>query len=245
VANKDRVNSNGYTIVFAVVMVAVVSSFLAGTKVGLGPIQQKNVNNEIRTNLFKAVGVDVKGENMDVVEEKFNTSFEGMAIDLEGNVDESVDAFTLKMSNEVKKSPEERRLPVYKYTDENGKVQYVLQVRGNGLWDAIWMYLAVDGNFNDVKGAVFGHASETPGLGAEIKDNPTWYGQFDGKQLFDAANEYQGISVLKGTGNKLDAHHVDGITGATMTCKGVTNLFMDDARSSLRDYLKFIEKQRK
>lgn len=242
--NQDRVNSNGYTVFFAVLMVAVVSLLLAGLKEALKDIQQANIDNEIRTNLFKAVGVDVKGQEMKAVETMFNEQFVGMAVGLDGNVDDKVEAFKLKMSNEVKKSAEERRLPIFKYTDKDGNVQYVLQVRGNGLWDAIWMYLAVDGNFNDIKGAVFGHASETPGLGAEIKDNPTWYGQFEGKKLFDASNEYQGVSVLKGTGNKLNAHKIDGITGATMTCKGVTNLFKDDAKSSLKDYLKFIEKQR-
>ena len=150
------------------------------------------------------------------------------------------EAFSTDMAKAVKDPMEKQRLPVFVYTNDNGEKQYVLQSRGNGLWDAIWMYVALSEDMNTIKGVVFDHKGETPGLGAEIKDSKTFYSQFSmGKTLFDESGSYTGISVLKGTGNDAarEPDKVDGITGATMNCNGVTDMF----KNRLSVYANFLK----
>ena len=77
-----------------------------------------------------------------------------------------------------------------------------------------------------VAGASFDHAGETPGLGAEIKDNPGFAAQFPGKSLYNEGGEYTSVIVKKG-GAKNPTYEVDGISGATVTCDGVTDMLYD------------------
>ncbi len=74
-----------------------------------------------------------------------------------------------------------------------------------------------------VVGASFDHQAETPGLGAEIKDNPTFAKNFKGKTIYNDAGEYTSVVVMKGT-VKDKTYQVDGIAGATVTCVGVSEM---------------------
>jgi len=94
--------------------------------------------------------------------------------------------------------------------NSNGEKVYIVSVRGNGLWNEIWGNVALQSDFNTVVGATFDHAGETPGLGAEIKDNPTFANNFKGKKIYDNG-EYVSINVRKG-GAKDHLHDVDGIS---------------------------------
>jgi Na+-transporting NADH:ubiquinone oxidoreductase subunit C len=103
------------------------------------------------------------------------------------------------------------------------------------------MYLALNEDFSSISGAVFGHKAETPGLGAEITESKSFYGQFgNNKNLFDSEGNFISVKVLKGTGNDKasQSHYVDGITGATMTCNGVNKMFQIE----LKDYVNFLKK---
>lgn len=107
----------------------------------------------------------------------------------------------------------------------NGERKYILPVRGMGLWGPIWGYIAVNNDGNTVYGAYFNHDSETAGLGAEIKDSRAWQEQFAGKNIFDA----NGNVVLKVVKKIEDSQsQVDGVTGATLTCNGVNDMFQAD-----------------
>jgi len=96
-------------------------------------------------------------------------------------------------------------------------------VRGKGLWDEIWGSIAIKDDFNTIGGVAFNHTAETPGLGAEIKDNKNWKSKFTGKKLFNSAGEFVSVDVVKG-GVKEPDHQVDAISGATVTCVGVAEM---------------------
>ena len=226
-----NVESNNYTIGFSIVMAVIVAFLLAAASNGLSGFQKANEKHEKIVNLFSAIGEDIAKMEKPKAEELFNEKFDGFRVnnkgDKTGNRD---DAFSVDMAKESKKNIDEQNLPVFIYKADNGAIKYVLQSRGNGLWDAIWMYVAIEEDMNTISGAVFDHKGETPGLGAEIKDSKDFYGQFaKGKTLFSGNGDYIGVKVLKGTGNDLakGPNMVDGITGATMTCNGVTDMFKD------------------
>ena len=101
----------------------------------------------------------------------------------------------------------------------------ILPVRGYGLWGILYGYLAIKSDFNTVAGLEFYEHKETPGLGAEI-DNPKWKALWKGKKIYRENGEVS-LKVIKG--NVLASsdninYEVDGLSGATLTCNGVTNL---------------------
>lgn len=157
----------------------------------------------------------------------FQDDIKQYAIDMNGDIVEegaSV-ADDINMAKESKKPEAERILPLYVYENANGKF-YILSVRGRGLWDAIWGTIALKEDLVTVAGASFDHAGETPGLGAEIKDNPSFSGSFskesEPKKIYNDG-EYTSIVVRKGGAKNLD-YEVDGISGATVTADGVTEM---------------------
>lgn len=154
----------------------------------------------------------------------FSNQMEQLVLDANGQVVEGERAETINMGKERKKPMQDRRYPLYIYTQEDGSRFYIATVRGNGLWDEIWGYIALSKDLNTIAGAAFDHTGETPGLGAEIKDNPNFPRQFKGKQIFDENGEYVSILVRKGGAIPGNPHQVDGISGATVTADGVTEM---------------------
>jgi Na+-transporting NADH:ubiquinone oxidoreductase subunit C len=108
----------------------------------------------------------------------------------------------------------------------NGKKKYVVPVYGMGLWGAIWGYVAVNEDGNTVYGAYFNHDSETAGLGAEIKDSKAWQDKFIGKKIYGADGN-PALKVVKSSELKNPENEVDGITGATLTSNGVSDMLQD------------------
>ncbi len=119
----------------------------------------------------------------------------------------------------------EKYAKIYIATNEQGKKIVVLPVRGYGLWGTLYGFLAVEGDMNTVVGLGFYDHKETPGLGGEV-DNPRWKSIWEGKKLFDDNGDVA-ISVVKGAvdpqANNAE-YKVDGLSGATLTTKGVHNL---------------------
>ena len=115
----------------------------------------------------------------------------------------------------------------------DGIVKYVLPVKGRGLWGGLWGYIAVDENKSQVYGTYFSHESETAGLGARI--NERWFQQqFNGKPIFDEAGNIA-LTVVK-QGSVILPTEVDGVTGATLTSKGV-GAMVTDGLSDYKDFL--------
>jgi Na+-transporting NADH:ubiquinone oxidoreductase subunit C len=144
-------------------------------------------------------------------------------VDFNGEKVEGLTAFNVDMAKELVKTAEERLYPVYEARLENGEVKYILQMRGAGLWGPIWGYLSVNDDGNTVYGSTFGHKGETPGLGAEI-DKADFQKQFEGKQIFNAEGKLVSISVVKAGASLDNPHMVDGISGGTITSKGVGDM---------------------
>ena len=115
--------------------------------------------------------------------------------------------------------------PVYLLTEGDTIKQVVLPVHGYGLWSTLYGFLSLEGDFNTITGLRFYEHAETPGLGGEV-DNPKWRAKWDGKKVFDEEGNVE-IRVVRGYVDEKTAnaeHKVDGLSGATLTSNGVTNL---------------------
>lgn len=135
----------------------------------------------------------------------------------------------INIGNQYKLAPEDRLYPVYKFMSKDNSDQveaYILPVYGNGLWDKIWGYLALDKDLETVQGIVFDHAAETPGLGARITSVEVQE-RFKNKKIYDDVGELVGIKMMKGeTGDPsiYGDHEVDGLSGSTMTANGINKM---------------------
>ncbi len=230
-------HSTKSVIIFGIVMCAIVAFILAGMYNFLKPIHDTNEAAYNKKAILSAVADHIDGDFKTLTEAQiqdiFNNQIEQVVIDTEGEeYDEAAVeslgyvggmAENVDMAKEAKKPEEEKVLPVFIYTKTDGKKYYILHTRGKGLWDAIWGNIAFEDDLNTIAGVSFDHVTETPGLGAEIKDNVAWARQFIGKKIYDKDGEFKSVYVRKG-GAKDDVYEVDGISGATITADGVTEM---------------------
>ncbi|MGL5391413.1 MAG: Na(+)-translocating NADH-quinone reductase subunit C, partial [Shewanella sp.] len=112
------------------------------------------------------------------------------------------------------------RVRVFNIVNDDGALaSVVVPFYGKGLWSMIYGYVAVEPDFNTIKGLVVYEHGETPGIGDFVTD-PHWLSQWKGKQLFDAEGKFA-IRLVKGGAKAGDLHAVDAVSGATMTGRGV------------------------
>ncbi len=228
----DR-NSNVYTFIFAIVMVVVVAGVLAFTATTLKPLQAENIRKEKMQNILSTIGVNVDRDDASVNFEKFIK--QQLALNSEGTVDQSVDAFKINLFKETKKEHEDQNYPIY-IAEKEGKTFYIVPLFGAGLWKEIWGYIALESDRNTIIGASFDHAGETPGLGAEI--NQSWYeDQYIGKTIFDDKGDFVSVKAIKGGAKPDDMHGVDAISGGTITSDGVTNM----VEERLKNYIPYFK----
>ena len=214
--------SNSYTVIYIIIMVVVVGVALAYTSMALKDRQNDNVAadkmRQILTSLRIAPDQDVKTQFASIISDQYLVNDQGQRI--EG------DAFAVNMANEVKKPAQERQLPVYEARLADGSLKYIIPVYGAGLWGPIWGYIALDDDASTIFGAFFNHEGETPGLGAEIT-KPTFSDQFQGKHIM-VDSKLLPVEVVKaGQKPSTGAEYVDGISGGTITSKGVSAMLAD------------------
>ena len=203
-------NSNVYTICYAAVMVVLVAFLLAFVSSALKEKQDENVAIDKRTQILASL--NVRGIAKSDVEAKYNELIEETCVlTPDGQEIEGADAFDV----ETKEIGE--KFPIYRAKTAEGADAYVLPLKGRGLWGGIWGYVAVTPDCKQVLGAFFNHESETAGLGALIKDEP-FQSQFIGRPVM--ADGKGALTVVKKGESKSEAE-VDGVTGATLTSKGV------------------------
>jgi Na+-transporting NADH:ubiquinone oxidoreductase subunit C len=222
--------SNAYIIVFSIITTIILGGLLSVASVGLGPRQKIQVEIDTKKSILGAV-MDI--QKSDDVLGIYDQKIESLVVDIEGNqveTDASGDAVVaenVSIEKNYKLPPEERLYPVFLFKGESGETEaYILPVYGNGLWDVIWGYVALDKDLNTIKGAVFDHKGETPGLGARIAE-ANIQSRFVGRKVYNQEGELVSVSMLKGEGNpaeSLDDHHVDGLAGATITARGLNNM---------------------
>ena len=234
--------STRYVITFILILTSIVALALAGlTEVTK---KQAKLNEEIFNKRAIMLAIedylpDNKKEDDfsdEEVVELFGSKVEQLVIDVEGNIVEGKLADEVDMAKERKKDDAVREWPLYIYTSGSEKY-YILSVRGSGLWDEIWGYIALAPDLNTVVGTAFDHKAETPGLGAEIKDNPSFPKSFVGKKIFDDNGAYVSVEVRKGGALAGNMHQVDGLTGATVTGNGVSDMMYD----GIQYYLPYLE----
>lgn len=223
---------------FSVIMVVVVAAVLAFAAISLQPTQMENVRKEKMQNILSTVGITTDRDGAKELYDKYIV--EEVAITEDGTVDESVDAFKVDLAKEIKKDVGEQVFPLY-VAEVEGSRYYIVPLRGNGLWNAIFGYISLKDDINTVKGATFDHLGETPGLGAEITKQ--WFKEkFSDEKIFDSNGDLVGVSVVKGNidVSDKDDNQVDAISGATITGDGVSDMISE----RLKRYLPYFEKQK-
>ena len=217
----NKTNSNSYTFIFAIIMVVVVGVVLAFAATSLQPLQYENMRQEKMQNILGTVGVETDRAGAEAL---FNQYIkEQVVLDKEGQMREGVSAFNVDLAKELKKTDSEQNFPLY-IAEVEGENYYIIPLRGSGLWNAIFGYIALKDDVNTIKGVVFDHLGETPGLGAEITQE--WFRQrFDDEKIYDDSGEFVGVSVVKGNSSpSKDENKVDAISGATNTGDGVSDM---------------------
>lgn len=239
--------SNTYIFLYVSAVVIVTAALLSFIAEELRPLQQRNVEIEKKQDILRSVGRADDPEKLDdknaYIEDEFLTYINNsLVINHKGEVVEGRDAFeiTKNLKAELAKPVDQRGLPLFLYTKAEGDVKYIIPLLGRGLWGQIWGYIALDNDFSSVYGAVFDHAKETPGLGAEI--NTRWFQEkFNGKQIFDNTGTFVSLQVVKGGASPDNIHGVDALSGGTITSKGLEEMVYD----GLKPYEPYFKSQMK
>jgi Na+-transporting NADH:ubiquinone oxidoreductase subunit C len=203
-------------------------------------MQDENVKNEKMQNILSTVGINVSREEAEKSYKKYIV--EELALKIDGSINENINPFSdLNLAKELKKDYEDQHFPLY-VAEINSEKYYIIELRGTGLWDAIWGYISLKSDFNTVNGVSFDHKGETAGLGAEITKD--WFKEsFKDEKIFNSNGELVGIKVLKGNNdpNNIDKddHEVDAISGSTITGDGVTDMIYERVNNYL-PYLSLI-----
>lgn len=219
-------SSNKYIITFIIVMTVIAAVALAGMReiTMSAATRNEEIFNKrsilLTVNEYLGDGLSVADLTDEQVLKIFKDQVEQIVINQNGEVVPDMLAEKIDLAIEKKKPEAERLLPLFVFKNDKEKF-YILSIRGSGLWDEIWGNIAVKSDLNTIAGATFDHKGETPGLGAEIKDNPAFPGQFVGKQMFKDGE----VAILVRKGGSQDKwYEVDGISGATITGDGVSEM---------------------
>ncbi|OQX35767.1 MAG: Na(+)-translocating NADH-quinone reductase subunit C [Oceanospirillales bacterium LUC14_002_19_P2] len=239
-ANNDTIKK---TLLVTITLSLVCSVLVSGAAVALKSRQNENKVLDVQQNILAISGLvaDPKALSRQEIQEEFS-KITPKLVDLEtGKFDAKLDVDTFNqqaaskdpaMSNALPADQDkalikrlEKTAKIY-VVEKDGKLETViLPVRGYGLWSTLYGFLALESDLNTVAGFGFYQHAETPGLGGEV-DNPRWKGLWIGKEVFDDKGNID-ITVVKGAvdPSASDAKHkVDGLSGATLTSRGVDNL---------------------
>lgn len=236
-ASNDTIKK---TITVTLALCIVCSVVVSTAAVLLRPAQQANQELDFKSNILAAAGLldSEKG-----IEEIFAERVTIRMVDLEtGQFTDDVDPANYDQ-HKAARDPErsmnltgdediagisrrERYSEAYWIEDPEGNLEtLIIPVRGYGLWSTLYGLLALEPDAKTVVGLTFYEHAETPGLGGEI-DNPAWRALWPGKEIYDDNGDVA-ISVVKGSVDSSDPdseHKVDGLSGATLTGRGVQNL---------------------
>lgn len=227
-----------YVVTFVLILTSVVALLLTFLNEAWKERMETNEAIFNKKAILKAVATDAGFEVDDMEDNEvlsiFDNQVEQKVYDMDGIELTPEEVLTIRkykggqaefidMAKEKKLDEDVRLLPMFIFNGENNKKYYIISVRGNGLWDEIWGNIALENDFTTIAGASFDHKGETPGLGAEIKDNPVFPASFKGKKIYDEAGAFTSVFVRKG-GARDPLHEVDGISGATVTADGVSEM---------------------
>ena len=246
---EKRTDKNSYTILFAIVMVLIVGSILAYLATSLKSRIDENKRFEKQQNILYAMGVNDNEEKSiafiptDEVEAEFAKYIKKEYVIQGGKATEYKEAYLIDIKKEAAKAKDAsyvRKLPLF-VGEKDGEEFYIIPMRGKGLWDAIWGFVALDKNLV-VKGVFFDHKGETPGLGANINQR-FFMDDFSGEHIVDGTT-FKGVTIAKGNADPKNVdktdYEVDAIAGATITGDGVSAMIKKDLRMYM-PYLKTLK----
>ena len=225
-------HSKPYSIVFVLAITIIFGFLLALAASALRERQEFNASVNVKRNILVAVGLLDRDAEVELTEidALYTDSMQSFAVDRDGIVVEGIAGESLDLEV-VLQNPDasEHRYPVFVVASGGEPPSvYAIPVFGQGLWSTLYGYLALEADLETVRGMTFYAHKETPGLGAEIEQ--AWFqNNFVGKKILDVAGQLRTIQVVKGlVEDRIPAsdrqYYVDGISGATVTGRGVSNL---------------------
>ena len=235
--NESIVKTIGVAFVICLICSLVVSI----SAVSLRDLQKENKLNDKRIKILQVA--DIYNPNISIAEQfselesKFIDFNTGLMMDEYNNfsIDDYDQIVVTKDPNLSSKVPTSEDIAIIKNRENVGKIyilrdevgtidKLVLPIRGYGLWGTLYGYISIEEDFNTVSGIEFYDHKETPGLGAEV-DNPKWKAQWKGKKIYK--DNKVNLAVIKGkveAGDSESSYKIDGLSGATITSRGVTNM---------------------
>lgn len=218
--NKDN---TGYIFLFTFLLIGVVAVILSLLATSLAPQISKNNETKKQMDLLQSIGVESTRANAKDLFEKYIGSNPSYVINSRGEVVDGV-AFDIDIRTQHRDrslSEDDKRFPLF-IASINGETLFIVPVVGKGLWGPIWGYISLKDDKRTIFGVSFDHQGETPGLGAEIKQS-FFTDRYVGEAVADDALNFNEIKIVKdGTGAQ--PLKVDGITGGTITSKGVEEM---------------------
>jgi len=234
-ASKPRI-TKAYTLGFAAAITMACSILLASAATLLKERQDQNVELDIKYNILSVLGL---AENKDVdaqtIFDLYDNNVKTFVVDLEGKL------VSGEIAEEIDPRSQPDLLPVYARQDGEMISAYCIPTQGKALWSTVKGYIALEQDLNTVKGITFYSHGETPGLGGEI--DKSWFTDgFKGKSILNNAGETVSIHIVKGKlrgDEKGPEHLIDGISGATLTTKGL-NQFIKTTLKKYEPYFKTV-----
>ncbi len=236
-----RQHSTAYIIAFAALVCLVCSIVVSTSAVSLRPLQVENKELDRQKQVLRVAGLLEPGEAADAakINRLFDESIDPRVVELAtGAYDESVDPSTYDQQKALKDPGSSRRadannagiqrvpnkVVVYHKIVDGELEMLILPIEGKGLWSTLYGFIALAPDLVTIEGITFYQHGETPGLGGEV-DNPSWKGLWEGRKAFDLDGDVA-IQVIKGHAGPPveDPYRVDGLSGATITARGVSHL---------------------
>jgi len=231
-------DSTQKTLLVALIMCLACSVIVSGAAVLLRPTQQANAEIDRKRNIVQVAGLLEQDGDVETAFENvtsrmvnldtglFTDELEGVAYDQYTAARNPAMSMALDKSDDIAGIGRRARFAeVYLVGNEEEFEQIVLPIHGLGLWSTLYGFVSLSTDLTTISGLKFYAHAETPGLGGEV-DNPVWQGKWNGKLAFNDVGDVQ-IEVIKGV---VDAnsdkaiYQVDGLAGATLTSRGVSQL---------------------
>ena len=219
--------SNAYVLSFMTGLTVIIGLMLSLASTALKERQDLNVENDIKKNILRSLNIP-EDASAQLTPDEIQTLFDEKILEI--LVDDN--------GNEV----QDNGHPIFVKNIDGKREGFSIPISGKGLWSTIYGYLAIGPDGTTVLGITFYKHGETPGLGGEIEKD--WFtSNYVGKQIYSPDGKPVSIEILKGKvtpGNANAYHQVDGVSGATMTTKGVNQFIASD----LANYRAFFDKIR-
>ncbi|KAA3615631.1 MAG: NADH:ubiquinone reductase (Na(+)-transporting) subunit C [Calditrichaeota bacterium] len=237
-------HSDFQTFRFAIIITLVCSLLLATAATFLKPRQVENVKLDIKKNILKSAGIT--DPNTELSREDIQSLYEkNIAESVINDQGASVEG---KSPSDINPKANEGLMALYQWKDGEAVKAYIIPISGKGLWSTIYGYLAIEPDGATVKGITFYQHGETPGLGGEIEKS--WFtDSYIGKRIINPQGELVSVTSVRGKiKDKVPEsefyHNVDGISGATLTTRGVNDFLKEDLEA-YESYFKIVREAQK